>query len=87
MVVAWLGLADTEAADSVKSLLAALNNLQEDSSGEKYFLDDDHLATLNLPRRDSRAWNDLNLMLDVSYFSRVWIIQELAVSSKFQLLW
>ncbi|KAJ4012572.1 hypothetical protein NW752_008277 [Fusarium irregulare] len=87
MVVAWLGPADTEAADSLKSLLTALNNLQEYSSEEKHFPDDDHLATLNLPRRDSRAWNDLNLMLDVSYFSRVWIIQELAVSSKFQLLW
>ncbi|RFN54181.1 hypothetical protein FIE12Z_1307 [Fusarium flagelliforme] len=87
MVTAWLGPADTEATNSVKRLLTAFSNLTQWSGEMKHFPDDHHLAELNLPRRDSRTWKDLNLMLGASYFSRVWIIQELAVSSKFQLLW
>ncbi|CAG7557460.1 unnamed protein product [Fusarium equiseti] len=87
MVVAWLGPATTESANSVKGLLAAFSNLKEYSSGMDHFPDDDHLAEMNFPLRNSRAWRDLNLMLGASYFLRVWIIQELAVSSKFQLLW
>jgi len=87
MVVAWLGPADTEATNSVKTILTTFSNLKSFGSYKEHFPDNDHLAEMNLPPRDSRGWNDLNLMLSVSYFSRVWIIQELAVSSKFQLLW
>ena len=88
MVIAWLGTADLEAANSVKGLLTAFTDLRQYYSfGQNHFPDDGHLAKMNLPLRNSRAWKDLNLMLGASYFSRVWIIQELAVSPKFQLLW
>lgn len=87
MVIAWLGQADTEATSSVKNFLSAFLKVGDHVHGAKHFPDNDHLARLNLPRRDSRVWKDLNLMLGVSYFSRVWIIQELASSSKYQLLW
>ena len=87
MVIAWLGPADTEATNSVKDIITTFCNLQEYVCDGDHFPDDDRLKELNLPLRDSRAWNDLNSMLGASYFSRVWIIQELAASSEFQLLW
>ncbi|RBR09321.1 uncharacterized protein FIESC28_09929 [Fusarium coffeatum] len=88
MVTAWLGQADTEAANSVKDLLAAFANMREDyACGMSHFPDDEDLARLGLPLRHSRVWTDLDLMLSASYFSRVWIIQELAISSRFRLLW
>lgn len=86
MVIAWLGPADTEATNSVKSILTSLSNLNN-CIGDGYFPDNHRLAKLNLPPRESRGWNDLNLMLSASYFSRVWIIQELAVSSQSSWLW
>ena len=50
-------------------------------------VDDEALESLGLPAQDSQTWVAFNNMLALPYFSRVWIIQELASSSKYQLLW
>ncbi|CAJ0538608.1 Ff.00g066370.m01.CDS01 [Fusarium sp. VM40] len=87
LVNAWLGPADQDEANSAKEIITTLARLEEYSHDEEHFPKDEMLLEYNLPARSSPAWSRLNSMLGANYFSRVWIIQELAVASKFELLW
>ena len=51
------------------------------------FPEDDYLVKRHLPVRSSPVWAAFDDMLHLPYFKRIWIIQQIAVSSQFQLLW
>ncbi|KAH7153690.1 heterokaryon incompatibility protein-domain-containing protein [Fusarium sp. MPI-SDFR-AT-0072] len=87
MVHAWLGPIGLDEANSVKEVITTLAELKTFSSDTECFPEDEKLLEYNLPARSSPAWSRLNAMLGAAYFSRVWIIQELTVASKFELLW
>ncbi|KAF5966583.1 putative het-6OR heterokaryon incompatibility protein (het-6OR allele) [Fusarium bulbicola] len=87
LVNAWLGPADSEVAASAAGIISTLANSKPRLYEKDIFPEDQELLDLSLPTRDSPAWSALNTMLGVPYFSRVWIIQEVAVASDFALLW
>ncbi|KAF5595961.1 heterokaryon incompatibility 6 OR allele [Fusarium pseudocircinatum] len=87
IVNAWLGPADPEVAASAAGIISTLANSKPRLYEKDLFPEDQELLNLGLPTRDSPAWDALNKMLSVPYFSRVWIIQEVAVASDFALLW
>jgi hypothetical protein len=87
IVNAWLGPADPELAASAAGIISTLANLKPSLFLRDYFPEDQELLDLGLPTRDSPAWDALNTLFNVPYFSRVWIIQEVAVASDFALLW
>ncbi|KAJ4060600.1 hypothetical protein NW761_002644 [Fusarium oxysporum] len=87
MVNAWLGPADPEVAASAAGIISTLANSKPRLYERDLFPEDQELLDLGLPTRDSPAWDALNTMLSVPYFSRVWIIQEIVVASDFVLLW
>ncbi|SCV33496.1 related to HET-6OR heterokaryon incompatibility protein (het-6OR allele) [Fusarium fujikuroi] len=87
IVNAWLGPADPEVASSAAGIITTMANLKPRLYEKDIFPEDQELLDLGLPTRDSPDWDALNTMLSVPYFSRVWIIQEVAVASDFALLW
>ncbi|KAI1031855.1 hypothetical protein LB504_000149 [Fusarium proliferatum] len=87
IVNAWLGPADPEVASSAAGIITTLANSKPRLYEKDVFPEDQELLDLGLPTRDSPDWDALNSMLAVPYFSRVWIIQEVAVASDFALLW
>lgn len=87
IVNAWLGPADPEVASSAAGIIRTLANSKPRLYEKDIFPEDQELLDLGLPTRDSSVWDALNTMLSVPYFSRVWIIQEVAVASDFALLW
>ncbi|KAF5685103.1 Het6 heterokaryon incompatibility [Fusarium denticulatum] len=87
IVNTWLGPADPEVAASAAGIIKALANSKPRLYEKDLFPEDQELLDLSLPTRDSPAWDALNKMLSVPYFSRVWIIQEVAVASDLALLW
>ncbi|KAF5578488.1 heterokaryon incompatibility 6 OR allele [Fusarium subglutinans] len=88
LVNAWLGPADAEEASAVGKIISTLAKREPHEFREQqYFPKNDYLQELGLPIRDSSAWEALNSMLSVPYFSRVWILQELALAANYTLLW
>ncbi|PNP79866.1 hypothetical protein FNYG_06563 [Fusarium nygamai] len=87
IVNAWLGPTNPEVAASAAGIISTLANSKSRLYEKDLFPEDQELLDLGLPTRDSPAWDALNKMLSVPYFSRVWIIQEVAVASDFALLW
>ncbi|KAF5570984.1 heterokaryon incompatibility 6 OR allele [Fusarium phyllophilum] len=87
IVNAWLGPADPEVTASAAGIISTLANSKPRLYEKDLFPEDQELLDIGLPTRDSPAWDALNTMLGVPYFSRVWIIQEVAVASDFALLW
>ncbi|KAG5807736.1 hypothetical protein H9Q74_008094 [Fusarium xylarioides] len=87
IVNAWLGPADPDVASSAAGIIKTLANPRPTLFSKDSFPGDTELLDLGLPTRDSPAWNALNALFNAPYFSRVWIIQEVAVASDFALLW
>lgn len=87
LVNAWLGPADPEVVASAAGIISTLAIPKPSLFEKDYFPEDNELLDLGLPTRASPAWDALNTMFNVPYFSRVWIIQEVAVASDFALLW
>ncbi|KAM0145510.1 hypothetical protein ACHAPG_011586, partial [Botrytis cinerea] len=103
IVSAWLGPGDPERVKSVAETMKILANGVSSLLKERFsliFINDDHpmerppsfpqdefLRQMSLPIRSSPIWNDFNSMLTLPYFSRIWIIQEIAVSRAFRMLW
>ncbi|KAF5656054.1 heterokaryon incompatibility 6 OR allele [Fusarium circinatum] len=88
LVNAWLGPANAEEASAVGIIISALAKRRLHEFREpQYFPENEYLQQLGLPARDSPAWGALNSMLNVPYFSRVWILQELAMAPTYTLLW
>ncbi|KAF5573203.1 het-6OR heterokaryon incompatibility (het-6OR allele) [Fusarium pseudocircinatum] len=88
LVNAWLGPADAEEASAVEMIISTLAKRRpHELRAQQYFPENEYLQELGLPTRDSTAWGALNSMLDAPYFSRVWILQELALAATYTLLW
>ncbi|KAF5686251.1 het-6OR heterokaryon incompatibility (het-6OR allele) [Fusarium circinatum] len=87
LVNTWLDPADSEVAAAADGIISTLANSKPRLYEKDIFPEDQELLDLGLPTRDSPAWGALNTMLSVPYFSRVWIIQEVAVASDIALLW
>ncbi|SCV47005.1 related to HET-6OR heterokaryon incompatibility protein (het-6OR allele) [Fusarium fujikuroi] len=88
LVTAWLGQADPGEAADTQAIISALATIElQPFSYLPHFPDNKRLQELGLPTRESPAWAALNSMLQAPYFSRVWIIQELAVAPTYNLLW
>ncbi|TXC02619.1 hypothetical protein FocTR4_00014850 [Fusarium oxysporum f. sp. cubense] len=88
LVTAWLGPADPGEAADTRMIISALAAIRfHVVSKQQYFPENERLQELGLPTRESPAWGALNSMLQAPYFSRVWIIQELAVAPTYDLLW
>lgn len=90
-VLIWLGHADPKLASDAKDLalqmagLWPFRNLLIQVSLRFPF--DEALASCDLPKRASPQWNALQKLLKVPYFSRLWVIQEVVVSSDAVLVW
>ncbi|KAL8991629.1 MAG: hypothetical protein Q9169_007804 [Polycauliona sp. 2 TL-2023] len=81
--VVWLGpkLDDGEMA---MDLLRQLSSFHREDSIPKQnsaiTFTDQGFAILGLPKKNSPAWRSLLMFLNRSYFERIWVVQELAVS-------
>ncbi|KLP09506.1 related to HET-6OR heterokaryon incompatibility protein (het-6OR allele) [Fusarium fujikuroi] len=88
LVNAWLGPADPEEATAAGMIISTLAKRRPHEFREQeYFPQNDYLLELGLPARNSPAWGALNSMLRTPYFSRIWILQELALAATYTLLW
>ncbi|KAF5720992.1 het-6OR heterokaryon incompatibility (het-6OR allele) [Fusarium mundagurra] len=88
LVNAWLGPADAEKTSAVGMIISTLAKMRPGEFREQqYFPENEYLQELGLPARESPAWGALNSMLSGPYFSRVWILQELALAATYTLLW
>lgn len=85
--MAWPSRRAGEAAatEMIISTLAKADPLVR--RGGEHFPQNEYLQELGLPTRQSLAWVALNCMLNTPYFSRVWIMQELALAPTYDLLW
>ncbi|KAF5700714.1 Het6 heterokaryon incompatibility [Fusarium globosum] len=88
LVNAWLGPADPEEATAAGMITSTLAKRRPNEFREQeYFPQNDYLLELGLPARNSPAWEALNSMLNAPYFSRIWILQELALATTYTILW
>ncbi|KAF5235708.1 hypothetical protein FANTH_11587 [Fusarium anthophilum] len=88
IVIAWLGPADAEEASAAEMIISTpAKRRPHEFREQRYFPENEYLQELGLPARESPAWGALNSMLNAPYFSRVWILQELALSATYTLLW
>ncbi|KAG9495669.1 hypothetical protein J7337_012223 [Fusarium musae] len=88
LVTAWLGQADPGEAADTQTIISALAAIEfQQFCFLPHFPENKRLLELGLPTRESPAWGALNSMLHAPYFSRIWIIQELAVAPTYNLLW
>ncbi|KAL5593321.1 hypothetical protein FOBRF1_012423 [Fusarium oxysporum] len=88
LVNAWLGATDSpESARVVDMISTMAAGSWPRTMGIDQHLDDEKLQSLGLPPQDSPTYVALYKMLDLAYFSRVWIIQEIAVAKFYRILW
>ncbi|KAJ3534133.1 hypothetical protein NM208_g1039 [Fusarium decemcellulare] len=89
IVNAWLGPDPLDEAKLVADVVhrMAMLCLQGVDLVSSTFPSNEELQRLRLPARDSPAWTAFNRLLKLPYFTRVWIIQEIAVAEDFQILW
>ncbi|TVY68380.1 Heterokaryon incompatibility protein 6, OR allele [Fusarium oxysporum f. sp. cubense] len=86
VVNTWLGPADAGEAATTTTIISTLAEAKSLENRGDHFPENEYLQELGLPTRDSSAWGALNSMLNTPYFSRVWIMQELAVAPTYDLL-
>ncbi|KAF5560651.1 heterokaryon incompatibility 6 OR allele [Fusarium phyllophilum] len=88
LVNAWLGVTDSPESAGVVEIISimASNTWLGMITGDDP-VDDESLESLGLPTQDSATWAAFNNMLALPYFSRVWIIQEIAVAKSYRILW
>ena len=92
-VILWLGPDPDGKAKAAAVLLEKLMYLFLDSGGQNIdlglprFPGDDKLAELGLPSSASTEWKDLESMLCLPYFERIWVIQEVVVANARTILW
>jgi hypothetical protein len=90
--IIWLPL-DDEAATAAKSLIDELDHLsridegrielEQDNMVENMAKEEDYNQShLLLPTQDDARWRALDTFLSLPWFSRVWIIQEVALSRR-----
>ncbi|MCJ1383200.1 hypothetical protein MMC17_006313 [Xylographa soralifera] len=92
-VLVWLGPDHEQEAEHAKSLITAIILLVsidvEEDIIEKmmHFPTDKALIEHGLPPRDHPQWDALVHLSRLSYFTRVWVIQEVSVASKVLMIW
>lgn len=88
--IVWLGEGSEYTARGFMLIPRLLNawKLKKETGDQRSSQDLDREGRFlyNLPRQYSLEWNDLCNIYDLPYFQRVWIIQEVAVSSKVEVL-
>ena len=77
-VVVWLGVED---ADSKAGIALARNVLNKVGDRHHFHLMPEHMKSLSLPPYKDRQWRALGRFLQRPWFSRVWIIQEVVMST------
>ncbi|TVY73986.1 hypothetical protein Focb16_v004714 [Fusarium oxysporum f. sp. cubense] len=88
LVNAWLGVTDSPESARVVDMISTMaagswpRTMRIDEP-----LDDEELQSLGLPPQNSPTYMALSNMLGLAYFSRVWIIQEIAVAKSYRILW
>ncbi|KAJ0148875.1 Uncharacterized protein HZ326_8520 [Fusarium oxysporum f. sp. albedinis] len=88
LVNAWLGVTDSPESARVVDMISTMaagswpRTMRIDQP-----LDDEELQSLGLPPQNSPTYMALSNMLGLAYFSRVWIVQEIAVAKSYQILW
>lgn len=88
LVNAWLGGTDSPESARVVDMISTMaagswpRTMRIDQP-----LDDEELQSLGLPPQNSPTYMALSKMLGLAYFSRVWIIQEIAVAKSYRILW
>lgn len=92
MVLVWLGPIDTRTALNAKPLVHQISNLRLSMTGpypriSVEFPSDLTLATCGLPPRNAVSWNALQKLFESPYFSRLWVVQEVVVSSHACVCW
>ncbi|KAF5592378.1 heterokaryon incompatibility 6 OR allele [Fusarium pseudocircinatum] len=88
LVNAWLGVTDSPESARVAGIISIMAS--DSWPGIKNTIDpvdDKTLESLGLPAQDPQAWVAFNDMLALPYFSRVCIIQEIAVAKRYRILW
>lgn len=81
--IVWLGMAQVESdAAQVFELLEKLSKAQQDDhpSARQFPMTGSHLETRNLPGMEDSVWKLLDDLFWKHWFTRAWIIQEVAVS-------
>lgn len=71
MVLAWIGELDSHSSSAFQFLRQL-----RDGGGVK----------AKLPENDDPVWDSLNMLLSREWFSRIWIVQELVLGSKVEML-
>lgn len=77
-VVVWLGPGNT---DSKVGIALALRILEVVGDRHHYHLEPTNLKSLSLPPYKDKSWRSLGLFLQRPWFSRMWVIQEVVMSS------
>ena len=83
--LAWLGEEANNSSDALETMLTIGGALQ-------YYTDDrvpdlEDFENISLPAPSSQKWSELNEFLRNPWFQRVWIIQEVVLSRKIQLMY
>ncbi|CZR65731.1 uncharacterized protein PAC_15631 [Phialocephala subalpina] len=89
-VLMWLGKDDLSEASLAMDLINDIASLSSSSSHPPTslrFPTDIELRERGLPLRGSPSWNALEKFLDLPYFTRIWIIQEIAVAHAVIVMW
>ncbi|PMD18102.1 HET-domain-containing protein [Hyaloscypha hepaticicola] len=91
-VLMWLGKDDLSEASVAMDLINDIASLFSssyiwDSQTSIRFPTDIELRERGLPLRESPSWNALTNMLKLPYFTRIWIIQEIAVAYAVIVMW
>jgi hypothetical protein len=88
LVNAWLGVTDSPESARVADMISTMasDSWPHTMESDETF-DDKKLQSLGLPPQNSPTYIAFNNMLSIPYFSRVWIIQEIAVAKSYRILW
>ncbi|KAI1015440.1 hypothetical protein LB504_011113 [Fusarium proliferatum] len=88
LVNAWLGATESPESARVADMISIMGS--DSWPGTTKSTDpvgDNALESLGLPKKDSPTWVAFHNMLALPYFSRVWIVQEIAVAKSCRILW
>ncbi|KAH0533891.1 hypothetical protein FGG08_007490 [Glutinoglossum americanum] len=88
LVILWLGKDDGNMAFLTKELVAKLKNAygREDPQW-KLFPRDSSLQELGLPPSASPEWEALEFLINLPFFRRIWILQEVTAAHKALIVW
>lgn len=86
-VVVWLGEASKDSAGAVRLIKnIATSEAMAQASSQTRALTEDDFATLGLPNDSRKDWTPLDKLFSRPWFSRVWIIQEIILSTSATIL-